>query len=134
MLLQEETFLPLSAALRACISRASNLLKGKPGVDDEAFSDALTMAKAFLVILGDSSQPCRLEDPSKTAKALTTLQKLSPAKDAEVFAAVYHQLQQGISCAFWYPPTWMLLPNASFFVASNLADSSATLSFHFITP
>ena len=94
-LLQEEVFGPVSFAFKEATTSAVRFAKGKLGAEKGDVVDAVFMARALTIILGDGTKTSKMLDVQTTVKNLVYLQKHSSPEDAEIFAAVLYQMQQG---------------------------------------
>lgn len=93
--MQEDTFGPVSSAFKAATTSALRFAKGKLGAEKSDILDAVAMARALIVILGDGTRTGKADDIQTTVKNLVSLQKHSSPEEAEIFAAVLYQMQQG---------------------------------------
>ena len=93
--MQEEVFGPMSSAFKIATTNAVRFAKGKPGAEKEDVLDAVFMARALTVILGDGIKTSKMDDVQTIVKNLVYLQKHSSQNEAEIFAAVLYQMLQG---------------------------------------
>ena len=93
--LQEEVFGPVSMCMKLALADAVKCVKGKASAERGSVADAVCMAKALVVILGNRSRASKMEDAAATIKSLLYLQKHAQPADAEIFLMALCRIQQG---------------------------------------
>ena len=88
-------FGPVSSAFKIATTNAVRFAKGKSGAEKEDVLDAVFMARALTIILGDGTKTSKMDDVQTVVKNLVYLQKHSAQEEADIFAAVLYQMHQG---------------------------------------